>query len=221
MRVHGAWGSGGAPQSRVTHFQDGQWAQMKPCMAASRSASAFALGKPREKIKLSAIIEKGSLAAARTYDHRPYLGPSAQIETHAFCQSCCGHAAIVDTGQQSEFTSTKMAVVKVTTRCMSGCLYQCAQAVSDGDRERCRSLLFEARQECIRSLASVSTESVSSVNPAILQLQQLQCVQEAWAFRWPTLSLASPPSPGLVSSASSDHALCIGGHADPSKCMGG
>ncbi len=88
-----------------------------------------------------------------------------------------------------------------------------AQAVSDGDRERCRSLLFEARQECIRSLATVSTESVSSVNPAILQLQQLQCVQEAWAFRWPTLSLASPPSPGLVSYASSlsDHALWIEG----------
>ena len=78
------------------------------------------------------------------------------------------------------------------------CFCHFAQAVSDGDRERCRSLLFEARQECIRSLATVSTESVSSVNPAILQLQQLQCVQEAWAFRWPSLSLASPSSPGLV-----------------------
>ena len=116
-----------------------------------------------------------------------------------------------------------MAVVEVTTRCMSCCLCQSAQAVSDGDRERCRSLLFEARQECVRSLASVSTESVSSVNPAILQLQQLQCVQEAWAFRWPTLSLASPPSPGLVSSASSlsDHALCTGGHAVSPRGMGG
>ena len=75
------------------------------------------------------------------------------------------------------------------------------QALSDGDRERCRSLLFDARQEAVRSLATVSTESVSSVNPAILQLQQLQCVQEAWDFRWPSLSLASPPSPGVVTSA--------------------
>ncbi len=41
MRVHGAWDSGGAPQTRVTHFQDGQWALTKPCMAASRSASAL------------------------------------------------------------------------------------------------------------------------------------------------------------------------------------
>ena len=52
MRVHGAWGSGGAPQTRVTQFQDGQWAQMKPCMAASRSASAFALLIRKEKITL-------------------------------------------------------------------------------------------------------------------------------------------------------------------------
>ncbi len=71
MRVHGAWGNGGAPQTRVTHFQDGQWAQMKPCMAASRSASAFALAKQREKIKLSAIIPQASLVAAQSYDHRP------------------------------------------------------------------------------------------------------------------------------------------------------
>jgi len=50
MRVHGAWGSGRVPQTRVTHFQDGQWGQMKPCMAASRSASAFALLIRKEKI---------------------------------------------------------------------------------------------------------------------------------------------------------------------------
>ena len=41
MRVHGAWGNGGAPQTRATQFQDGQRAQTKPCMAASRSASAL------------------------------------------------------------------------------------------------------------------------------------------------------------------------------------
>lgn len=69
MRVHGAWGSGGAPQTRVTHFQDGQWAQTKPCMAASRSASAFALGK-QTKIKLFRHTH-ASLAAARSYDHTP------------------------------------------------------------------------------------------------------------------------------------------------------
>ncbi len=135
-------------------------------------------------------------------------------ELTLFANHAVDMLSIVDTGQQSEFTSTKMTVVKVTTRCMSGCSCHSAQAVSDGDRERCRSLLFEARQECVRSLASVSTESVSSVNPAILQLQQLQCVQEAWAFRWPNLSLASPPSPGLVSSASSlsgHHALLLRG----------
>ena len=40
-RVHGAWDSGGAPLTRVTHFQVAQWAQMKPCMAASRSHSAL------------------------------------------------------------------------------------------------------------------------------------------------------------------------------------
>lgn len=72
------------------------------------------------------------------------------------------------------------------------------QALSSGDRERCRSLLFDARQNAVRTLATVSTESVSNVNPAILQLQQLQCLQEAWNFRWPSLSLSLPPSPTQV-----------------------
>lgn len=72
------------------------------------------------------------------------------------------------------------------------------QALSSGDRERCRSLLFDARQNAVKFLTTVSTESVSSVNPAILQLQQLQCLQEAWDFKWPTLSLSLPHSPRQV-----------------------
>lgn len=69
------------------------------------------------------------------------------------------------------------------------------QALSDGNQERCKSLLFEARQTIVKSLASVSTESVSSVNPAILGLQQLLCLQEAWEFQWPNLPLSRPGSP--------------------------
>ena len=71
------------------------------------------------------------------------------------------------------------------------------QALSDGDQRQCKALLLDARGGIVKSLGHVSTESVSSVVPAILQLQQLQCLQEAWEFRWPNMSLCRPGSPGV------------------------
>ena len=62
MRVPGAWGSGRAPQTRVTHFQDGQWALTKPCMAASKSASALLIRK--EKITLFSNLNRSLLGGS-------------------------------------------------------------------------------------------------------------------------------------------------------------
>ena len=83
------------------------------------------------------------------------------------------------------------------------------QALSHGDRERCRSLLFDARSNAVKLLAAVSMESVSNVNPAILKLQQLQCLQEAWKYKWPSLSLSTPPSPIQVTPSHPAHHSCL------------
>ena len=55
----------------------------------------------------------------------------------------------------------------------------------------------------VHSLGSLATESASAVNPALVQLQMLSALSEAWPLRWParplSLSLAPPPplaSPG-------------------------
>lgn len=111
---------------------------------------------------------------------------------------CTGAAPCLQSTQCSCNTLT-LCTANACTHCGSlfwslTCLIGNMQALSNGDRERCRSLLFDARQNVIMSLATVSTESVSNVNPAILQLQQLQCLQEAWNFKWTSLSLSSSPT---------------------------
>lgn len=63
------------------------------------------------------------------------------------------------------------------------------QAISTGDIERCRGQLFAARHGVVQRLAMVCSESASHINPAVLQLQQLQCLQDAWEHRHPHLRL--------------------------------
>ena len=52
-----------------------------------------------------------------------------------------------------------------------------------------------AAQGVVASPAGLSLESASAVNPAIVRLQMLRSVAEAWQLRWPALSLG-PRSPG-------------------------
>lgn len=49
------------------------------------------------------------------------------------------------------------------------------------------SILLVARK--VRGLAAASTESAARVAPAVVRLQMLAAVREAWALRWPALAL--------------------------------
>lgn len=53
-------------------------------------------------------------------------------------------------------------------------------------------MLTHARQ--VRALAAASTESAARVAPAIVRLQMLAALREAWALRWPGLALG-PATP--------------------------
>ena len=53
-------------------------------------------------------------------------------------------------------------------------------------------MLSHARQ--VRALAAASTESAARVAPAIVRLQMLAALREAWALRWPGLALG-PATP--------------------------
>lgn len=46
----------------------------------------------------------------------------------------------------------------------------------------------------VRVLAAASTESAARVGPAIVRLQMLTALREAWALRWPGLALG-PAAP--------------------------
>jgi len=53
-----------------------------------------------------------------------------------------------------------------------------------------------AIQGVLTSLAGLSLESASAVNPALVRLQMVRALAEAWQLRWPALALA-PRSPGV------------------------
>jgi hypothetical protein len=48
----------------------------------------------------------------------------------------------------------------------------------------------------VRALAAASTESAARVGPAIVRLQMLAAVREAWALRWPALALGPDSGSG-------------------------
>lgn len=80
------------------------------------------------------------------------------------------------------------------------------QAISSGDIEMCRSQLFAARSNVVQQLAMLCSESASHINPAVLQLQQLQCLQDAWEYRHPQLRL-HPADQAQVSTGSAN--VCV------------
>lgn len=59
------------------------------------------------------------------------------------------------------------------------------QALTDGDGDRFGMVAAAARAAIVRSLANLATESVSNVNPSVVQLQLLETLSEAWPLRWP------------------------------------
>eukprot|EP00884_Botryococcus_braunii_P019002 jgi/Botrbrau1/5786/Bobra.0155s0009.1 len=63
------------------------------------------------------------------------------------------------------------------------------QALREGDAERCGSLLAGARTGVVASLGALVPESVSTVDPALVQLEMLRAVGEAWGVKWPNRPL--------------------------------
>ncbi|PSC71129.1 serine threonine-kinase ATM isoform X1 [Micractinium conductrix] len=65
-----------------------------------------------------------------------------------------------------------------------------------GSIERCKGAVSGARRSLVAHLVTASLEGAANVNPALVQLQQLQAVSEAWELLWPALpDLGSVGSP--------------------------
>lgn len=65
-----------------------------------------------------------------------------------------------------------------------------------GSLERCRGAVCGAQRGLVAHLVAASLEGAASVNPALVRLQMLQAVSEAWELRWPALpDLGSVGSP--------------------------
>ncbi|GBG59962.1 hypothetical protein CBR_g292 [Chara braunii] len=82
-------------------------------------------------------------------------------------------------------------------------LHRCLGTLVQGDPSLFCSALQLARQGIVERIAQMSAESTQSVNPAIVKLQMLNGVTDAWAVRWPNFPLIhyiSPPD-GLGSQA--------------------
>lgn len=53
------------------------------------------------------------------------------------------------------------------------------QALNDGDSDTLLSTLHMARASVIQELATISTESAASINPALMRLQMLEGLADA------------------------------------------
>lgn len=64
-------------------------------------------------------------------------------------------------------------------------LHGAFKALGEGNREAFQGGLTSARQGLVRGIAHSSAESTQSVNPAIVRLQILEGMEEAWELKWP------------------------------------
>jgi hypothetical protein len=65
-----------------------------------------------------------------------------------------------------------------------------------GSMERCKQAVSGARRGLVAGLVTASLEGAANINPALVQLQMLQGVSEAWELLWPAMpdlgSIGSP-----------------------------
>ncbi|KAH7622345.1 putative Serine/threonine-protein kinase ATM [Nannochloris sp. 'desiccata'] len=75
-------------------------------------------------------------------------------------------------------------------------------ALASGSAERCAQAVTSARRVLVAALATAGLESTGDVNPALVRLQMLHEVTEAWELRWPELpdlgSVGSPSKAGIA-----------------------
>lgn len=80
--------------------------------------------------------------------------------------------------------------------CLDAALSAAVAGVEAGSMERCRQAVAGARRSLVANLVTASLEGAANVNPALVQLQMLQAVSEAWELMWPALpDLGSVGSP--------------------------
>ena len=87
-------------------------------------------------------------------------------------------------------------------------------ALAAGSAERCSQAISSGRRELVAALATAGLESTSDINPALVRLQMLQEIAEAWDLRWPDLPrlgvlqeanyLSKPFGEGVLASKSSE-----------------
>jgi hypothetical protein len=73
----------------------------------------------------------------------------------------------------------------------------CLKSLVEGDPETFYPQLQQARQGIVTSIAHSSRESTQNVNPAIMKLQMLDSLSQAWEMRWRLsnpLNVASVPN---------------------------
>ncbi len=75
-------------------------------------------------------------------------------------------------------------------------------ALATGSAERCAQAVTSARRALVAALATAGLESTGDVNPALVRLQMLHEVTEAWEIKWPELpdlgSIGSPSKAGAA-----------------------
>jgi serine-protein kinase ATM len=75
-------------------------------------------------------------------------------------------------------------------------------ALAFGSAERCAQAVVSARRALVAALATAGLESTGDVNPALVRLQMLHEVTEAWELKWPELpdlgSVGSPSKAGIA-----------------------
>ncbi|KAK9825683.1 hypothetical protein WJX81_003257 [Elliptochloris bilobata] len=118
--------------------------------------------------------------------------------------------------RMGEWTSAREAVPAPEAAAGPGfhqALCGCLKALEGGDQERCSALLDGAGVAVVRALAAASTESAARVAPAIVRLQMLVALREAWALRWPglALGLATPDRGSSFSGVADGTAMEVDG----------
>lgn len=58
------------------------------------------------------------------------------------------------------------------------------QAIQQGDEEACASLVRGSRTSLVHAISATSSESTASINPAVVKLQMLTMLAEAWDLQW-------------------------------------
>ena len=70
--------------------------------------------------------------------------------------------------------------------------------LGSGDQVQFQAVLQAARLGVVGSISAVSTETASHINPAMVRLQMLEALSEAWIIVDPASGNGGPADPAVV-----------------------